>query len=171
MGRDIVGTRERVWIWPIRSTLTDFRQNTVWFGVTKHLSYPLPFFGIPLYLESIGIHQSPSPPSPPIHSPTPLLSRFSSPYRTSPIPCPRFARPHRSSPAEFLQPVPYISPDSPARFTCMEFRMANRYSVISRVPEKFRKPTTHVTPSRGHSRAAALTPFLRDRDTNDVWVH
>ena len=171
MGRDIVGTRERVWIWPIRSTLADFRQNTVWFGVTKHLSYPLPFFGIPLYLESIGIHQSPSPPSPPIHSPTPLLSRFSSPYRTSPIPCPRFARPHRSSPAEFLQPVPYISPDSPARFTCMEFRMANRYSVISRVPEKFRKPTTHVTPSRGHSRAAALTPFLRDRDTNDVWVH
>ena len=87
-----------------------------------------------------------------------------------PQPCPRFSSPHRTSPtpyAEFLQPVLYISPVSPAHFTCMEFRMANRYSVISRVPEKFRKPTTHVTPSRGHSRAAALAPFLRDRDTND----
>ena len=84
----------------------------------------------------------------------------------SPILQPSPYQPHPPASAEFLQSVPYISPASPARFTCMEFRMANRYSVISRVPEKFRKPTTQVTPRRGHSRAAALAPFLRERDTN-----
>ena len=106
-----------------------------------------------------------------LESPITILTRQtssesqSSQHRNPPTsPCPRFSSPTPC--AEFLQPVPYISPDSPARFTCMEFRMANRYSVISRVPEKFRKATTHVTPSRGHSRAAALAPFLQDRDTN-----
>ena len=122
--------------------MTDFRQNIVY-----DLESP-----ITILTQTSSECQIESA-SEPINLP---LSPFLQPSPYQPHPC-----------AEFLQPVPYISPDSPARFTCMEFRMANRYSVISRVLEKFRNTTSHVRPSRGHSRAAALAPFLRDRDTND----
>ena len=149
--------RRQLDTWP---TASKYRH---WFGVTNHLSYTHHSSESQIYLSASEFSNF-------THYPSPFLQPL--PYQTQPLcrvsPLPLPYQPHLC--AEFLQPVPY-HPASPARFTCMEFRMANRYSVINRVPEKFRRPTTHVTPSRGHSRAAALAPFLRDRDTNDVWVH
>lgn len=42
--------------------------------------------------------------------------------------------------------------------------MANMYSEISRLSEKFRNPTVQVTPSRGNRNAAESAAFLSSRE-------
>lgn len=56
--------------------------------------------------------------------------------------------------------VTYMSEFKYKMQTCEEFRMANRYSLISSVPEKFRNPTNQVAPSKGLNRTAALAACL-----------